>query len=128
MHKMINSGYSHISVAAVSIFSGMGFYSPPTQQAYTSYATKPVLSSQTTIRPIHNPMPEKIDTAAQCPPKSYTARLRQVSEARHRSVVQPQGEIQEEGRKKTLPAISHLRLEKMSKLCLSGKTLAVVKL
>ena len=28
------------------------------------YAMKPVLSSQTTIRPIHNPMPENIDTAA----------------------------------------------------------------
>ena len=38
----------------------------------------------------------------QCPPKSYTAGLRQVSEATITAQsVQPQGEIPEEGRKKT---------------------------
>ena len=34
------------------------------KQANTPYDIKPVLPSQTTIRPIHNPMPENIDTAA----------------------------------------------------------------
>ena len=39
----------------------------------------------------------------QCPPKSYTARLRQVSEASITAQsVQPQGEIPEEGRRKII--------------------------
>ena len=40
------------------------YYSPPTRQSHLSYAMKPVLPTQTTIRPVHNPMPEKIDAAA----------------------------------------------------------------
>ena len=40
------------------------FHSPLTRQSHISYTLKPVLTPQHSIRPVHNPMLEKIDTAA----------------------------------------------------------------